>query len=212
VEQPGQTPVFFIGDAFSPSGMDDYCVLNRNLMHNNDGFLNCLRQIRELGENYWLINEHISHVFRFSKKELNALESGFRERIAIVRSLSLWDDENYAVDEQWAYLYPYGLTARPATIHPFKVKLTNHSSKPRDYRVTFRLPEGAQLVSAIPESATVAHDVPPGALASVQAMIKLPANPGNYLIRVDVQSDGIDVRDWVESFVTVDPGETNEPK
>ncbi len=211
-EQPGQTPVFFIGDAFSPSGMDDYCVLNRNLMHNDDGLLNCLRQIRELGENYWLINEHIFHVFRFSKNELATLESGFRERAAIVRSLSLWDDENYAVDEQWACLYPYGVEARPEAVQPFQVKLTNHSPKPRDYRVTFRLPEGAQFVSATKDLSIVAHDVPPGALASVQVMIKLPAKPGNYLIRVDVQSDGIDVRDWVESFVMIDPSETNEPK
>ena len=26
-------PVFFIGDSFAPSGIDDYCLLNRNLVH-----------------------------------------------------------------------------------------------------------------------------------------------------------------------------------
>ena len=198
VEQPKQAPVFFVGDAFSPSGMDDYCVLNRNLMHKDDGFLFCLRQIRALGENYWLINEHIPHVFRFSKNELDTLERGFVKRIDTVRSLTVWDDPNYAVDEQWAVLYPYGLRGKSGMTHEFNVVITNHSSKRRDYDVQFRLPEGAELVSA-----TRATKVSAGALAVVRAKIRLPEDSGHYLIRADIKSDGIDVRDWVESTVTV---------
>ncbi len=198
VERPGQTPVFFIGDAFSPSGMDDYCVLNRNLMHKDDGFLFCFEQIRALGEECWLINEHIPHVFRFSGKELDSLKREFSNRIEIVRDLTLWDDPNYAVDEQWAVLYPYGLQTRPGVTHEFDVTLTNHSAKRRDYEVNFRLPEGAELVSV-----TKATRVPAGAMTAVRAMIRLPNEPGHYLIRADIKSDGIDVRDWIESTVTV---------
>ena len=198
VEPPNKTPVFFVGDAFSPSGMDDYCVLNRNLMHKDDGFLYCFEQIRALGENYWLINEHIPHVFRFSEKELETLESQFLKRIDTVRSLTVWDDPNYAVDEQWAVLYPYGLQVKPRGTHEFNVVITNHSSKRRDYDVQFRLPEGAELISVTP-----AAKVPAGGLVFVSAMIRLPEQSGHYLIRADVKSDGIDVRDWVESTVIV---------
>ena len=198
VEPPNKTPVFFVGDAFSPSGMDDYCVLNRNLMHKDDGFLYCFEQIRALGKNYWLINEHIPHVFRFSEKELETLESQFLKRIDTVRSLTVWDDPNYAVDEQWAVLYPYGLRGKSGMTHEFNVVITNHSSKRRDYDVQFRLPEGAELVSA-----TRATKVSAGALAVVRAKIRLPEDSGHYLIRADIKSDGIDVRDWVESTVTV---------
>ncbi len=198
VEQPKQVPVFFVGDAFSPSGMDDYCVLNRNLMHKDDGFLFCLKQIRALGEKYWLINEHIPHVFRFSGNELDTLERGFLRRIDTVRSLTVWDDPNYAVDEQWAVLYPYGLQVKAGITHEFNVVITNHSSKRRDYDVQFRLPEGAELVST-----TRATKVSAGALAVVRALIRLPEDSGHYLIRADIKSDGIDVRDWVESTVTV---------
>ena len=198
VEPPNKTPVFFVGDAFSPSGMDDYCVLNRNLMHKDDGFLYCFEQIRALGENYWLINEHIPHVFRFSEKELETLESQFLKRIDTVRSLTVWDDPNYAVDEQWAVLYPYGLQVKPRGTHEFNVVITNHSSKRRDYDVQFRLPEGAELISVTP-----AAKVPAGGLVFVRAMIRLPEQSGHYLIRADVKSDGIDVRDWVESTVIV---------
>ena len=198
VEPPNKTPVFFVGDAFSPSGMDDYCVLNRNLMHEDDGFLYCFEQIRALGENYWLINEHIPHVFRFSEKELETLETQFLKRIDTVRSLTVWDDPNYAVDEQWAVLYPYGLQVKPRGTHEFNVVITNHSSKRRDYDVQFRLPEGAELISVTP-----AAKVPAGGLVFVRAMIRLPEQSGHYLIRADVKSDGIDVRDWVESTVIV---------
>ena len=58
--------------------------------------------------------------------------------------------------------------------------------------------EGAELISA-----TNATKVPAGALSGVRAMIRLPENPGHYLIRADIKSDGIDVRDWIESTVTV---------
>ena len=167
-------------------------------MHKDDGFLYCFEQIRALGKNYWLINEHIPHVFRFSEKELETLESQFLKRIDTVRSLTVWDDPNYAVDEQWAVLYPYGLQVKPCGTHEFKVVITNHSSKRRDYDVQFRLPEGAELISV-----TRAAKVPAGGLVFVRAMIRLPEQTGHYLIRADVKSDGIDVRDWVESTVIV---------
>lgn len=171
-------------------------------MHKNDGFLYCLSQIKELGEDYWLINEHIPHVFRFSAKELESLERGFQTRVEAMRALTVWDDPNYAIDEQWASLYPYGLEVKSGTIHEFNVILTNHSSKRRDYDVQFRLPPGAELMSV-----TKAIKVPAGALSGVRAMIKLPSKPGHYLLRADIKSDGIDVRDWIESTITVKSGE-----
>ena len=115
-----------------------------------------------------------------------------------MRSLTVCDDPNYAVDEQWAVLYPYGLRGKSGMTHEFNVVITNHSSKRRDYDVQFRLPEGAELVSA-----TRATKVSAGALAVVRAKIRLPEDSGHYLIRADIKSDGIDVRDWVESTVTV---------
>ena len=34
--------IFFIGDSFSPSGIDDYCLLNRNLLQDGTGYFYCL--------------------------------------------------------------------------------------------------------------------------------------------------------------------------
>ena len=137
-------------------------------------------------------------MFRFSEKELESLEKGFRTRIDAIQELTVWDDPNYAVDEQWASMYPYGLSVKPGTVHEFNVTITNHSGKRRDYEVDFRLPEGARLMSV-----TKATKVPTGAFTGVRALIELPSKPGHYLVRADIKSDGIDVRDWIESTVTI---------
>jgi hypothetical protein len=35
--------IFFVDDSFTPSGMDDYCLLNRNFLAPENGFLACMR-------------------------------------------------------------------------------------------------------------------------------------------------------------------------
>jgi glyoxylase-like metal-dependent hydrolase (beta-lactamase superfamily II) len=199
VEKDEHLPVYFIGDAFSPSGMDDYCVLNRNLMHENDGYLMCLDRVRKLGDEYWLINEHIPHIFRFTESELDYLETQFRKRIKTVSKLIPWDDPNYGVDEQWAMIYPYGSTSKKGEIREFEIALTNHSSRKRRYDVKLRIPEGAKIVS-LETSAVIAG----GTLGVVRAKVQMPSTAGLYLIRVDIASQGIDVRDWIEAMVVVD--------
>ena len=39
---------FFIGDSFTPSGIDDYCLLNRNLLHEGTGYLFCLQHVKRV--------------------------------------------------------------------------------------------------------------------------------------------------------------------
>jgi glyoxylase-like metal-dependent hydrolase (beta-lactamase superfamily II) len=199
VEKDKHLPVYFIGDAFSPSGMDDYCVLNRNLMHENDGYLMCLDRVRKLGNEYWLINEHIPHIFRFTESELDYLETQFRKRIKTVSGLIPWDDPNYGVDEQWAMIYPYGSTSKKGEIREFEIVLTNHSSRKRRYDVKLRIPEGAKIVSL--ETSTV---IAGGTLGVVRAQVQMPSTAGLYLIRVDIASQGIDVRDWIEAMVVIE--------
>ena len=59
VERADHKPVFFIGDSFSPSGIDDYCLMNRNLMRDDTGYFLCLRKVRALPQGSWLVNQHI---------------------------------------------------------------------------------------------------------------------------------------------------------
>ncbi len=39
---------FFIGDSFTPAGIDDYCLLNRNLLREGTGYLFCLQHVKRV--------------------------------------------------------------------------------------------------------------------------------------------------------------------
>ncbi|MEK6237467.1 MAG: MBL fold metallo-hydrolase, partial [Planctomycetales bacterium] len=134
----GAKPVFFIGDAFAPSGFDDYCLLNRNLVHEDAGYLLCLDKLRKVKGEFWLINEHIRHVFSFSPKEMDYLQQRYRRRIDALRELFPWDDPNYGIDEQWAVFYPYGAQCQASEKLTLKLRITNHSPVKRTFHVTPR--------------------------------------------------------------------------
>ena len=119
-------PFFMVGDSFAPSGLDDYCLMNRNLMRDGTGYLLCMEKIRKAQKNLWLINEHIPYLFRFNPDELDYMETRYRERMRLLSEL-FPDDLNYGIDEQWAVFYPYGLKAAAQSVAEVSVKITNHS-------------------------------------------------------------------------------------
>lgn len=194
-----ERPVFFIGDAFAPSGIDDYCVLNRNLAHKDGGFRLCFQKLRQIDEPFWLVNEHIPYVFAFSDEEMDYLEQRYAERIDILRELFPWDAPNYGIDEQWAVFYPYGAQTKTGEILELEVRITNHSTKRREFSIKPRLPEGMELVSC--QASTVLDD---GETRSLRLQVKVNAKPGNYTVTSDVSSEGMAFREWVESLVTVE--------
>ena len=199
VEKEGEKPIFFIGDAFAPSGIDDYCVLNRNLLHEDSGYLLCLRKLEEVGDDFWLVNEHIQHVFSFTLEERKYLESRYRDRIRILRDLLPWDDPNYGVDEQWAVFYPYGASLGSGKSLALEVRITNHSPATRKFTVTPRAHGGVALLD---HGATVT--VEPRQTGAVRVRIQALSEPGNYIVTADVKSRGIDCREWIEALITVD--------
>ncbi len=198
-KKPGDKPIFFIGDAFAPSGIDDYCVLNRNLLHNDSGYLLCLNKIRAVQEPFWLVNEHIAYVFSFSPVELDYIEKRYRERIAMMRELFPWDDPNYGIDERWAVFYPYGATVAPGKTVPLEMRITNHSPVERTFKVTPRIPTGWQLSRA---SATLR--LPARESGSIKLPVTSTDEVGIFLVTADVESDGMEFREWAEALITVE--------
>ena len=194
-----ERPVFFIGDAFAPSGIDDYCVLNRNLVHQGGGFRLCFQKLRQIDEPFWLVNEHIPFVFEFAANEMDYLERRYDQRIEILDELFPWDAPNYGIDEQWAMFYPYGVATKSSVTLDFEVRITNHSPIRRLFHVHPNLPEGITLIRC--ESAIT---LDPGNSGAVKMEVKVTASPGNYIITSDVSSEGMEFRAWVESLVTVD--------
>lgn len=202
VRRNGGTPVYFVGDAFSPSGMDDYCLLNRNLLHDDTGYPFCLKKIRGLGDNYWLINEHIPHVFRFSDKELDYLEANLQKRREILDELLPWDDINYGIDEQWASFYPRGTTAKAGQRIQFEVRILNHSPVTRTFKVSPRTSPGLTDMSGPVEvniESRKSEAIP--VTAVVEKSVALPAT---LAITADVESDGMQFLSWADAVIRVE--------
>lgn len=196
-KRENEKPIFFIGDAFSPSGMDDYCVLNRNLVGPNNGYKLCFKKMHAIKEDYWLVNEHIPFVFSFNKKELDGLESRFQKRIEMLRELFPWDDPSYGIDEQWAWFFPYAVKANPGDECDFQFQLTNHSPQSRSFRIS---PRSQAIVKSHAGSITLnANEV-----GKFKITVQAPRKPGQYLVTASVISKGIQVDDWAEALIIVE--------
>jgi glyoxylase-like metal-dependent hydrolase (beta-lactamase superfamily II) len=197
-KKEGEKPILFIGDSFAPSGIDDYCVLNRNLVHEDSGYLRCLTKLRAEKEDFWLVNEHIRHVFAFSPSELEYLERRYRARIELLRELFPWDDPNYGIDEQWAVFYPRGAALAPGATREFELRITNHSPVERTFEVTVHA-AGLKL-----KEPTSSITLPARQSGAVAFHAQSGSAPGNYLITADIRSDGMEFRRWTEALVTVE--------
>ncbi len=118
--------ILFVGDSFTPSGMDDYCIQNRNFIEENNGFLYCIDLLRKIPEDVWLVNQHVSPLFKFNNQQLDFMEVKIRERAEILTELSPWEDPNLIIDERWARIYPYGFDLESNQTKDFSVIVKNH--------------------------------------------------------------------------------------
>src|SRR5262249_20844881 len=137
----GET-IFFVGDSFTPTGMDDYCLLNRNLMVPEPGFMDCLRAIKKMSGDYLLVNQHVAPAFRFSLRQIDLMIENLESRRKLIATLVPWDDPNVGLDEQWVRFYPYTAKAAAGSEVQLQVILRNHSSSEQEFRVTPHAPKG----------------------------------------------------------------------
>ena len=189
VKKDGENePLFFVGDTFTPSGLDDYCLQNRNLLDEDQGYLYCLRELRAMSAQPWLINEHVEPMFRFAPTQLDRMETSLRQRNAILRELVPFDHPNYGVDEQWAWFEPYEVTAKPGATVEIKLRLTNHSGVAKTFRVD------RQKVK-----------VPPKSSRSVPVRVQVPRDARDWWIATATIAMGdLKLQDWAEAMVRVE--------
>ena len=200
MERTDHKPVFFIGDSYSPSGIDDYCLMNRNLMREDTGYLLCLRKVRELPAGSWLVNEHIPHLFRFTETELDYLEERYRKRAAMIAELVPWDDANYAIDEEWAWFYPYGSEAKVGQGLELEVRIWNHSRRERTFEVVMGKAAGLEVAGEVAKVTLRAREK--GAV-KVPLLVTAGRGPGVRVITAGLRSEGIAVDEWIETLVKV---------
>ncbi|BDC47694.1 hypothetical protein F183_A00100 [Bryobacterales bacterium F-183] len=193
--------IVFGGDSFTPSGIDDYCLLNRNLVGENQGYLYCLRYLRKLGEGVYLTNQHVDPMWTYTTAQYERMETSLRKRAQILASLFPWDSANYGVDEQWARFYPYGVEAKPGAAIALEVRVTNHSAKARDFQITPHLPEGWKA-----SQARIKVTIPAGQDGAARFTVQTPgvqATDSLSLLTAGVTSDGMQFPSFVEAIVRV---------
>lgn len=197
VEKADHDPVFFIGDSFSPSGIDDYCLMNRNLMRDDTGYALCFQILEGLPESTWLVNQHIPHLFRFSDSEKEFLKSNYAKRKELISQFVATDDLNYGIDEQWASFYPYGQEVTGQSEAKFEVRIWNHSTVERTYAVTLRDAGGYE----------VAHGktkIPARTKTAVPFTVETPNGAGIHVITADIKrGDGYEARGFCETILHV---------
>jgi hypothetical protein len=193
--------VFFVGDSFTPTGIDDYCLQNRDFLHEGQGFLTCLERLEKLPADCLIVNQHVSPAFRFSAGQVAQMKQALRERFVLLHELMPFDDPNYGLDESWAALRPYWITAHPGDKAKFELRITNHSPRPRTFRPLVRAPQNWKVTSIEAEEI----QIPSHRDGMLSLMLALPddAKPGLVVITTDVRSEGIDLREWSELVVEV---------
>lgn len=198
VEKDGAEKIFFVGDSFTPTGLDDYCLLNRNPLGNGMGFIAALGVLRRLPAGALLINQHVTPVFRFSPAQLDEMERSLRSRRELLKDLIAWDDPNFGLDEQWIRLEPHGQTLAPGKIATFRAILRNPSTRAVHAVVTPRTPWS-------PQSKPVRLDAAPGREAAVEFRVEIPARiaPGLHVITADVQIGTRLLREWCEAVIEI---------
>jgi glyoxylase-like metal-dependent hydrolase (beta-lactamase superfamily II) len=187
--------VFFVGDSFTPSGIDDYCLYNRNILRERGGYLHSLDVLRRYPA-AWLINQHVAPMFRFSIAQHDRMRAALAERMRLLDELSPWPDRNFMLDESWARMYPYG-QAVDAGEFAVALRVVNHAPDTRDYEIAWNPPPGVTLVSAERRLRLSGH-------AEKSAAARFRADkPGLYIVTAGLRFGKHELPEWTEAMVRV---------
>jgi len=198
-ERDGGDALFFTGDSFTPSGIDNYCLQNRDFVRDGEGYLYCLKILRGLPRKVWLVNQHVDPTFQFSDDQYTRMQAELLNQRAALAELAPWPDPNYAIDESWARIDPYGSEVRDGQNVELRLKILNHSPRPETYRVRWNLPAGWKVVEADREVS-----IPPRAERILRAVLTAHGN-GLQVATADVAFGSRQLAEWVEALVRVTP-------
>ncbi len=200
VEKDDGERIFFIGDSFTPSGIDDYCLQNRNFLHTGMGYFYCLDHLQKMRPDYLLINQHVVEPFRYNQEQIQHMIAKLEKRKRILAKLFPWDEPNYGIDERWARIYPYGQKVKAGQSLEIAVKIFNHSGSSNIYTVKPHVPKGFQLS---PERISVKIKPRMEVEARFEITVPVEVSKNLYVITSDIKFDEWDLRHWSEAILEV---------
>ena len=200
VEKDNAEKIFFIGDSFTPSGIDDYCLLNRNIMHENMGYFYCLNLLKKIPPGTLLINQHVTEPFSFSDRQIDHMIASLNERKILLSELFPWDEANYGIDERWIRFSPYGQKAKPGQTIDISLKSFNHSKNSRMFSVSLNLPTGFDIRTSAASVTIPSHTEKQ---LDFSFTIDSSISPGIYVLTADVNLEKWNLPQWTEAIVEV---------
>ncbi len=200
VEKDGGETIFFGGDSFTPSGIDDYCLPNRNIFQKGMGYFRCLDILRTLPKGTLLINQHVVETFAFSTDQINYMAYLLNMRMQLMKPLFPWPNPNFGIDEQWVRFYPYGLKTVGGQTVEIAINILNHSDELGAFTIRPNVPEGLQC-----SVDHVALHIPAHGEKHADLRITVPpaAAPGVYVLTADVEFGGHVLKEWCEALIEV---------
>jgi glyoxylase-like metal-dependent hydrolase (beta-lactamase superfamily II) len=192
----GQT-YLFAGDSFTPSGMDDYCMQNRDLLREGSGYEYCLRKMESLPRDTWVLNQHVEPMFRYTQAQLTRMAVELEKRSVVLSQLSPWPDINYMIDESWARVYPYAQTLRRGEVVALSIRITNHAPNEMTYKVDWNVPKDWQHLGG--ENRVT---IPARAEGEVEAHFRA-TGPGLHVVTAGLSFGSWQLPAWTEALVRV---------
>lgn len=192
--------LFFIGDSYTPSGIDDYCMHNRNSLAPGTGYDYCIRLTRDLDPDM-MLNPHVAVWFRFGDEQLEFMLDNLTRREELHRALSPWPHPDYLTDESWVRCAPYEQRARAGGTVRLEAIATNHSPTAQRFAARLVSPREWRMPGATMAETTV----PARADGAVILGLSIPAGvqPGKYVLPLDVEFSDFVMPQITEAVVVV---------
>jgi hypothetical protein len=191
--------MLFIGDSFTPYGLDNYCAGNRNFLGIDLGYDYCISLLEKLKPTH-LFNQHMENPWIFDDEQLRIIKTNLSRRLRLFTELFPWDSPNYGTDEHWVRCYPYQQKAERGSNVNIRIDITNHSSKSSILVCYLEIPQ-AWKINVASESV----EIPEKKDGQVSFTFKIPERiiPGLYVIPVNINYNNQQFTRFKEFLVEV---------
>ncbi len=198
--EAGDLRMLFVGDSFTPGGIDDYCAQNRNWLGRSVGFDRCLELIEELRPTH-IFNCHVDKAFDFTPEQCRFMRENLARREELFGRLFPWDHANYGMDASWVRAFPYEMEGKAGQPVEFDVVFTNHSKKTQAAECRAIAP-GRWRCGPSAWSRGEIGSKEEGTLG-VKLTIPPKVGPGRYIVPIDVRYGSRELPQFTEAVVVV---------
>lgn len=174
--------LFFVGDSFTPGGLDDYCAHNRNLLGKGRGFDACLDLLLQIKPDA-MLNSHVDRAFTFTEAACWAMRANLALREKLYGKTLPWQHPNFGLDPSWMRCDPYEQPIRPGNEGRIDIVITNHATEPVVASCRPQFPASWAIQAQWQQTS-----VQTGAEGRIAFRFRIPTNtpPGRWVVPVEV--------------------------